>query len=120
MDRKQMSVVVVSVTLVLLAVTTVTASSWTSHTPLYTFRMEQASNKMNFLYTEVNDFTYTADNEYKLSYDALECCDVKPLGTCPNTQCAYTCPVTMCETTYCEATCEESCRFTSCPTECIP
>jgi hypothetical protein len=65
MDGKQrMTFVVMSVIFAALAVT-VTASALPS-TPLYTYRMEQASNKMHFLPTEMNGFTYIAEKGYTL------------------------------------------------------
>lgn len=110
MDRNQkMSVVVVSIAVTLLAVTAVTAHSWTS-TPLYVYRMEQQSSKMHFLATEVNGFTYTAEKGYELNYDAEVCCNGEnPLDftdqTCGTVcmSCNYSCPLT-CIT--CMSTCE--------------
>ena len=59
MDGKQkMMIVFVSGAFVLYAAAAVTADSWSSHTPLYTFRMEQVCSKMNFLPITVNGFTY--------------------------------------------------------------
>ncbi|MBU7026897.1 MAG: hypothetical protein HXS48_08140 [Theionarchaea archaeon] len=56
MNRKKVSIAVVSMAVAFLAVTCVTASPRTSNTPLYTFRMEQASSEMNFLPTAVRVF----------------------------------------------------------------
>lgn len=103
MDRK-MSLAVTSVAVVLLVATTVTASPSRINTPLFTFRMEQSSSKMNFLPTEMNTFTYTTESGYGLNSDILGCCGADPLimtfqytcefydtcETCIST-CAYTC-----------------------------
>ena len=54
-----------------LAVTCVTASTSLCNTPLYTFRIEQASSKMNFLPTAMNEFTSTTEKGYNLTYDTF-------------------------------------------------
>lgn len=122
--KKKWSFAVIGVVAVLFAVTFTTASSLAG-TPLYTVRMEQHSNNMNFLPTAVHGFTYTTENGYTLDYDVPKYCGgVVPLGTdatcfptclntCPNT-CDETCPNT-CDYT-CD-TCEETCPFT-CPITC--
>ncbi|KYK36382.1 MAG: hypothetical protein AYK19_01165 [Theionarchaea archaeon DG-70-1] len=69
MNRKKVSIAVVSMAVAFLAVTCVTASRQTSSTPLYTFRMEQASNRMSFLPTTVNEFTYNTRDGYTLNYE---------------------------------------------------
>ena len=67
MNKKQvMYIVVVSITALFLAVVAVTAHSQPLNTPLYTFRMEQASGEMNFLPTEKNTFIYTSEKGYTL------------------------------------------------------
>lgn len=136
MDRKKMLATVVSVAVVL-AVTAVTASSVTSNTPLYTYRMEQQSSKMNFLSTEMNDFTYTAEKGYTILFDSTGCSSAQPCSTydtcsecttieitcwsCWNT-CWNTCPAT-CESTCpntcgtCAQTCPNTCKNT-CPSTC--
>lgn len=92
MDRKEMWIAVICVALASLAVTCVTASPWTSNTPLYTFRMEQASSEKNFLPTPVRGFIYATEKGCDLGYDVLGCCDAaKPLYTCLNTACGFTC-----------------------------
>jgi len=129
MDRKW-SLAVFSIGITLLAVTCATASSWSS-TPLYTFRMEQASSQMNFLPVERSGFTYTAEKGYSLNYGA-GCCFVNPLeeptywetcstceytcegGTCEGT-CYSTCPNT-CAT--CEPTCEQNTCWNTCDSTC--
>lgn len=123
---------VVSVAVVL-AATVATANSWTLNTPLYTYRMEQASSKMRFLPTEQNTFNYTTEQGYTLEY-AVELrtrlpFDIPPTNeqrpcewtveTCPQT-CLYTCPNTCdtCDTCYdptCD-TCWDSCHVITCGT----
>lgn len=143
MNRRKILVAVVSVCAVLVA-NTVIASSQISNTPLFTFRMEQASNRMNFLPTAVNGFTYTTENGCTLnnavghSGEPLEVtvgktCEgtcVEP--TCPNTclhtcagnpTCSNTCPNTCgstCDT--CEQTCDtcdDTCVGVTCPGTCL-
>lgn len=137
MNRRQKLTAVMSVAVVSLAITCVTASPWTANTPLYTFRMEQASNKMNFLPTAVNGFIYSTEKGYALNYDAAGYCGATPYGTydtcgecttieitcwscwytclntCPNT-CENTC-VSTCGT--CAQTCPSTCKNT-CPNTC--
>lgn len=66
--QKRVSIAVVSVSIMSLALACVTASPPTSNTPLYTFRMEQASSESNFLPTAANEFTYNTKNGYTLSW----------------------------------------------------
>ncbi|MBU7028262.1 MAG: hypothetical protein HXS48_15120 [Theionarchaea archaeon] len=121
MDRKKVSLAVISVAVAFLALTAVTASSWTLNTPLYIFRMQQQSSRMNFLPYEKNGFTYTAEKGYNLSCDAVGCCGAEPLepptnwetcSSCEST-CWSTCPAT------CPATCPNTCVDT-CPDTCEP
>jgi hypothetical protein len=67
--KQKTSIVVASIIVVSLAATCVTASSQTSNTPLYTFRMEEVSSEMNFLSTEVSEITYNTQNGYTLNYE---------------------------------------------------
>ena len=135
-DKMQKLIVITGVTLAVLAVTAV-ASSSTTNTPLYTLRMEQASNKMNFLPTAVNEFIYTAENGYQLNYGFTDdCCvagspdDTYELtcdyyktcwDTCPRTcqgsTCTPTCPAT-CNDPTCPATCPVTCDDPTCPWTC--
>ncbi|KYK31478.1 MAG: hypothetical protein HXS48_01120 [Theionarchaea archaeon] len=120
MDKKQLSLAAMSVAVLLLGVTFVTANPLTS-TPLYTVRMEQQSSEMSFLPTEMNEVTYTTENGYTLNYNApLGCCgDANPLGACTYYAttccsscygtCSATCPLT-CYT--CPATCTDTCPNT--------
>ena len=69
MNRKKVSIAVVSTAVVVLAVTCVTASHQTLNTPLYTFRIEQASSEMNFLPTAVSEFTYNTRDGYTVNWE---------------------------------------------------
>ena len=124
MNRKRMSIAVLIVGIAILAATFVTASSWTFPTPLYTFRMEQASSKMNFLPSAMNDFVYSTEKGCTLNSDAQGCCNGSvPLSTSPETACTppcepteagntcgNTCPNTSCNT--CWSTCPNTCPWT--------
>jgi hypothetical protein len=133
MDKKHF-LAAVSVTLVL-AATLVTAGSQATITPLYTVRMEQQSNKMNFLPTAVTDFTYNAESGVILgtvkgcvgvSWDEGDSLYFLTENTCIKT-CAATCSTcsSTCEYT-CGYTCGCSCGFTcdtcvaTCGTTCNP
>lgn len=127
MDGKyKMAITVISAAVVLLTVTCVTASSRGQDTPLYTVRMEQASSRMNFLPTAMNEFTYSAENGCTLNYNASVCSDNEPLVThqadtwctcwpwCETTE--YTCesePTCMMTCNTCiNPTCPDTCFFT--------
>jgi len=70
MDKSQKWVVTTVVGVILVYAAVVAASSQKSaHTPLYTYRMEQASSTMNYLPTEMNEILYTAKKGYKLNYE---------------------------------------------------
>lgn len=133
MDRKLALIVVASTAFAVLTVATVTATPWISDTPLYAYRMEQASSKMNFLPTQVATFTYNAEKGYTLSYEAAGFCSAEPLAptgeeietcwpecttneyTCPNT-CEWTCFMSTCPVNTCSQTCytcpENTCNST--------
>ncbi|MGD2249683.1 MAG: hypothetical protein PVF58_14845 [Candidatus Methanofastidiosia archaeon] len=104
-----------SVVVTLIMVTGVYASDMLSSTPLYMVRMEQQSNDMNFLPTEINEFTYSAETGYTITYNA-GFCGASPLGpapTCEQNPCQWTvdtCPYTCLST--CPATCFETCPNT--------
>lgn len=128
MKRKtKMSVAVLSTVIALLAITAVTTGSQVSlNTPLYVFRMEQASSEMNFLSTERNNIAYTIENGSTLNYSiSEEYCSAKSspaicltdqhicsvdVGTCAMVTCASTCPNTCWST--CSDTCENTCGNT--------
>ena len=116
---KKVSISVVSAVLVFIMVSAVMASSWTTYSPLYTLRMEQASAKMNFLPTEKDIFTYATEKGFDLNYSATgECCGaVTPLetgvwtcyySTCGGETCVLTCP----------ASCYGTCNDPTCPVTC--
>lgn len=117
--KRKMLATVVSVCAVLV-VSTVIASSHVSSTPLYTVRMEQASSKMNFLPTAVNEFTYTAENGSTLNYEVpgsggepLEVTVGKTCeGTCVEPTCPHTCPHTCAGNPTCSNTCPDTCGAT--------
>jgi hypothetical protein len=124
MDRRTVFIVVVSAIAVLLAIAAVSAHTQTTNTPLYTVRMEQASSKMNFLPTKVNEFTYITQKGFTLNHDVTgEFCGANPL-TGPGT-CGETCPETICGSTCetcpqhtCSATCPYTCDDPTCPYTC--
>lgn len=115
--QKRISILVASAVLVFLTVACVASSSWVSITPLYTYRMEQVSSRMNFLPTEVNTFAYTAENKYTLDhYVSGNYGDVKPL------ECSYyltTCADTCIHT--CNPTCDDplTCKWSTCKFPCL-
>ncbi len=143
MSKKQKALVAVASVSCALLVASALAGSLTLNTPLYTFRMEQASSKMNFLPTIMNGFTYTTENGHTLNYDATgycgmpldvtsgktcegtcqgqetcqgyNTCDLTCWSTCPNT-CGSTCPLT-CDT--CDHTCGTCETCITCRVTCI-
>jgi hypothetical protein len=129
--KRKMFIAVASGFLVFLAVTTVIADSSLFNTPLYTFRMEQASSEMNFLPTELNRFDYNAENGYTIDYDVIVgCCidgnSIQYTGhTCPPLTCetCITCPVTCYSTCVntCTNTCVNTCNtcVSTCPSTCV-
>ncbi len=127
MDKK---IVTAGIALALCVATCITASSQTT-TPLYTYRMEQVSSKMNFLPTERTTFTYTTEKGSALNCDVSPCGDKTPLSTLWQT-CAPTC-LTVCPDTCdtCDtcvtfqgiatcASCKPTCQLTcdTCPWTC--
>ncbi|MBU7048191.1 MAG: hypothetical protein HXS54_17280 [Theionarchaea archaeon] len=120
--KQKMFIVVISLSLTLCVVAAVSATTKRgSDTPLYTFRMEQASSEKNFLPTERSTFAYSAKQGYTLVYDsAKECSCITPLATGYNT-CQDTCPETCeddtCEETTCPNTCS-TCTQPTCPATC--
>ncbi len=117
--NSKITLAVTGMVLVLLAVTCVSASPWRSSTPLYTFRMEQASSKMNFLPTGMNAFTYTTQGGYDLNYKAAGCCigaEIMITGVTCYDSCGGTCEYTCWDT--CVSTCPNTCVST-CPNTCV-
>ena len=145
MDRKTMSVAVVSVAIAFLAITVVTANPYVSiNTPLYTLRMEQVSCGKNFSPAQISGFTYAAGNGYNLNhgvsggYGEPLADPTKPPAcytyecTCPfDCTIDYTCEVTCsveCVNTWstcvntCSDTCVNTCSHTcddTCPNTCV-
>lgn len=130
MNRKKVSIAVVSTAVAFLAVTCVTASRQTLNTPLYTFRIEQASSGMSFLSTAVNEFSYNTRDGYTLNWGFV--IDRRPIslfilntyrqetwceprdddpGICPDPTSELTCPYTCKDTD--QFTCPDTCGF--CP-----
>lgn len=70
MNKNQMwiSTAIVSMAIMSLAVGAAANPQKQSITPLYTYRMQQASSSMNFLPMEKNDFIYTAEKGCELQY----------------------------------------------------
>lgn len=110
MDRKLALILVASTAFAILTITAVTATPWASGTPLYAYRMEQASNKMNFLPTQMTTFTYIAEKGYTVHYGVISGGQSDPLHiTAGPTACED------CETVTWPYTCEWSCWFSTCP-----
>lgn len=86
---------VVSMAVVILVMAAVTASVSNTNTPLYVFRMEQQSTKMNFLPTPEHDFTYTSEDGYTINTISEGYCGAVPLvsfaWTCSYSTCLKTC-----------------------------
>ncbi|MBU7029879.1 MAG: hypothetical protein HXS48_23290 [Theionarchaea archaeon] len=139
-NKKKVFLAVMSVVAVACVVVLATASSLLADTPLYTLRMEQASSEMNFLPTEMNGFTYTAENGYTLNHEVSGYCSSAALldtgvWTCePNTH-EWTCKTCdtclTCDTCFhcetqntcdtcdtCTYTCASTCKAT-CPFTCL-
>ncbi|MBU7027737.1 MAG: hypothetical protein HXS48_12445 [Theionarchaea archaeon] len=119
MKKTQKIVIGVSVVVASFAMAAVTASLRTQNTPLYIYRMEQASSKMNFLPTEMNSFTYKTEKGYTLDYNIPKGYggNAEPVGGCTlhATTCVNTCPDT------CPWTCQETCNGWTCDdTSCQP
>ena len=107
-------------------VVAVTATASLSHTPLYTYRMEQVSSEKNFLPTAVNEFFYNTESGVTITYEVGAYCNaVNPLvsdgvntcETCPgHITCYSTCPET-CGEPSCWGTCfEPTCDTCTQPT----
>jgi len=124
MRKKQIYLGVVSATVICLALACVSASSL-PNSPLYALRMEQHSNKMNFLPTAMNGFTYNAAAGHTLGHEVSGGCGPVLRGT--DATCHPTCDGSTCET--CSPTCPWTCWYTcddptcgsTCPLEqCYP
>jgi hypothetical protein len=76
MNRNQkIPMAVIGVVVTTFAISAVTASPGTLNTPLYTFRMEEASSEMNFLPKEQSPLVYTTGEGYHLNTSAPKYCD---------------------------------------------
>jgi hypothetical protein len=124
MDGRKMSLVVMSILAVSAAMTFVAASSSASNTPLYTYRMEQTSSKMNFLPTAMNPFAYTTEKGYQLNIDIAGCCSISNQPSTEEETCEtcdpgeYTCSSHTCwSTCLLVHTCQSTCWHT-CPNTC--
>ena len=130
MNKKYILIGSLCAVLAVCAVAAVSADPSPASTPLYTLRMEQHSSELNFLPTEVNDFTYTTGDGFTLNCDvSTTCCtDVQPLSTAPGGTFCFTCPPECdtsewtCHGNYtCYYTCEGhgyTCDQTSCQETC--
>jgi hypothetical protein len=125
MDRKKMLCALAGAVALSCVVLFATAGSLMANTPLYTVRMEQASNKMNFLPTAVNEFTYTAEKGYTLEYGFLNCCidgatpRVDTTGTCWGYTCTPSCVGYTCSGWTCFKSCEQwTCYGITCDISC--
>lgn len=116
--RRWMLTAMSGMIIVFLAVTAVAASSRPLNTPLYKFRIEQASYRMNFLPTERNTFAYTTEKGFKLDYDVFGeyCCGENPLAS--EYTCDPPCTFDTCEQTSCGETCQNTCAGASCRLTC--
>lgn len=106
----------------------VTAPAPVCDTPLYTVRMEQVSNNMHFLPTEVTPFVYTAERGCTVTGTVVTYCSGQPLSTgstfCPTCEPQDTCSGTCescqqtCGTCWltCPETCDLTCFYTCWPT----
>lgn len=79
MKRKQ-KLSIAAVIVLVSVITAVTAASSILNTPLFMYRMEQASSEMNFLPTAMNTFIYTTEKGCTLQYNDFGeyCGDITP------------------------------------------
>lgn len=114
-NRKWMLLVILSIVTAYIA-TAVAASPWMLDTPLYTYRMQQASSEMNFLPATMNNFTYMTEKGFTL-VDVEGCCEATlfamPLGTG-----VYSCYYSTCGGETCSSTCYTYCGQYSCMLTC--
>jgi hypothetical protein len=92
-------------------------ASWqTIDTPLYTYRMEQQSNKMGFLPTKMNNVTYAAEKGYTLNYEVATWHNVQPKNTMTICVSCQTCYEPTCVTCFetCLPTCDNSTGLNTC------
>jgi hypothetical protein len=123
MDRKLKTAIAMTVVAFVFFAAVVTASFYAaSNTPLYNYRMEQASNKMHFLPTDMNTFAYNTEKGYNVDFEVTGNPDDGIMytwqspWTCVFSTCNYTCQT--CDGPTC-VTCGYSCGGTcdTCITE---
>jgi len=68
----RISVVVIGMAVLTFLASVAMASQQVTDTPLYAYRIEQASSKMNFLVTKRNVYSYTAESGYELNYGTIK------------------------------------------------
>jgi hypothetical protein len=118
MRKEQIFALSVSLVAAFAAIAALSAHSLSENTPLFVFRMEQASNSMDFLPLEMSSFDYNTVQGFTLD----QCCAGKlmPLFTLGNTcisgctedaTCVYTCDDNTCLSS-CNGTCGSSCGGT--------
>lgn len=107
MNRK-VSILAVGIAILSIAVTAVTASSFSSYTPLYTARMEQENSGMSFLLTEINDLTYAAESGFEINCRATAVNGENSTLASGHSSCIWTCIWSICNT--CSSTCYDSCE----------
>lgn len=135
--RRKTTLVVTAGMAVLLATVFVTTGTSVVSTPLFTMRMEQASNDMNFLPTLVMKFSYMTEKGYNMTCNFASCLGLcsgasatsfgrptcEPVctsegNTCDSYTCLETCPQTCTNTcSTCPVTCLNTCPAT-CPNTC--
>ena len=118
-NRTWIFLAVLSIGVVLFAITTVTATALTpADTPLYTVRMEKASSGMHFSPAKTT-FSYEADKGHNVNYDVSgNQCNSEAVETA--TECVISCIIgTCCDT--CECTCVYSCStcVSTCSSTCV-
>jgi hypothetical protein len=120
--NKKILDLVVGTAIVSIALTAVTASSFSSYTPLYTARMEQESSEMSFLPTEINGLTYTTESGFELNYEATAVNGENSILASGHASCIWTCFWSTCDTcsNTCPYTCEISCGGTCGGSTCWP
>lgn len=111
---KKVLLTMISTVLLSLAVTFAATISL-SDTPLYTYRMEQASSEMGFLPAKMNEFTYNTEKGFELVFIVAGCCDVEPCGD----TWYWTCSTSTCYRSTCGGvTCWNSCEGHTCQSVC--
>jgi hypothetical protein len=115
MRKEQIFALSVSLVAAFAAIAALSAHSLTENTPLFVFRMEQASNSMDFLPLEMSSFDYNTVQGFTLD----QCCagGLMPLFTLGNT-CVSGCTEDATCSYTCTATCWNTCDDNTCPSSC--